>query len=207
MKLVFVRHGNTFNNNETSRQVGCSTDISLTEQGAEQIYNLKQHFITQNYHFDTCFCGPLKRHIACAKILNDKYIIKKELNEINYGLWENLTNIQIQSQWPTEYYSWHKEAKWAKNIFCGDQKSHIENLSRLIEDIAIKHKSSHNILIISSQGIIRYILYLTGAWNKIVETKSMQNYKVSPAHYCVIEKTDKTLKILSWNNSIDSTNS
>jgi broad specificity phosphatase PhoE len=204
MKLYFVRHGNTFNKDETPRQVGCKTDLPLTKEGHRQIQELNNLFNERNIHFEHCLCGPLKRHIQSGEILSKEIIIMHELNEIDYGKWENLTSTQIQNQWPKEFAMWQEQAIWPSHIFYGAQSAHIQNLIKLIEYIDnISNSFSSNILVVSSQGTIRYLLYLAENWESIVKNKLMEKYKVKPGHYCVIQRHKANLEIISWNNSYD----
>ncbi len=203
MMIYFIRHGNTFNDTELARQVGCKTNLPLTKRGEEQIHTLKKHFISNNIDFYNYYCGPLTRHIQSAKILSKQHKINivQELNEIDYGTWENLTSAEIQNKWPNEYKKWQEQAIWPSQIFYGDESTHINNLKLLITNISYNNSTDSNILVMSSQGIIRYLLYLSGDWPNIVKHKKIQEYKVSPSNYCIVETNKENVNIISWNNS------
>ncbi|NQY44198.1 MAG: histidine phosphatase family protein [Legionellales bacterium] len=203
MNLYFVRHGNTFNSNEKPRQIGAKTDIPLTEKGIEQIRQLKKHFSTKNISFANYYCGSLKRQIQTAQILsdNDRVNIVHELDEIDYGLWENLTSDEIKNKFPTEYKKWNKQAIWPHNVFHGSDDACINALKNLIHNIP--YSDTGNTLVVSSQGIIRYLLFLSGIWQNVAKNESMENYKVSPSNYCIIHKNNQNrINIIRWNCSI-----
>lgn len=201
MKLFFLRHGNTFESDEIPLQLGSQSDIEMTKYGIQQCKKANNFFKKNNIIFEQIYSGPLKRHKQCAEIFNKEYLIKNELNEIDYGLWEKLSSHDIQSQWPQEYLQWTQQGIWPKKIFNNSEQLHINNIKNLMIYIKSHHiKKDNNILLITSQGVIRYLLTITNSWDTIQNSKQMSQYKVGTGNFCTLEYSDK-IKIINWNQS------
>lgn len=100
-KLLIIRHGNTFNADETPRRVGVRTDIPLVQSGIEQacalgIY-LKNHYLTP----DVVLASALLRAQETATIMMHESGVNKPIqtdtrfNEIDHGADENKTENEI----------------------------------------------------------------------------------------------------------------
>lgn len=204
MNVFFLRHGNTFESNEPPRQVGCHTDIPLTNKGKQQIEDIRASFLKNSINFDKIICGPLLRHKQSAKIFGDDIEIRGELTEIDYGKWENLTSEEISKNWPEELSAWNHSATWPTHIFNGSHEQHTSNLKKLLSELTTSSKyNESNILLITSQGTIRYLLKITNLWETVSNKSAMQEYKVKTGNFCILERKNQKWGILGWD--LDST--
>lgn len=69
LTLYIVRHGNTFEADETPRRVGLRTDIPLVGSGRDQASALGRWFAAHDVHFDAAFTSPLRRTRETAALI------------------------------------------------------------------------------------------------------------------------------------------
>lgn len=208
VNLYLYRHGNTFNPGETVVQVGLKSDLPLTAHGQQQAY-LFVDFLNKNNIYPTqIYSGFLKRQTNSAKILHDSFsnsVLHKPsyaLNEIDYGDWEGLTTEDIQHKAPIAFERWSTKAEWPLNTFNGSLAEHLDALSTFIHNIYETHNDQENVIIISSNGIIRLFLYFSSMWEEITQNKLMQNYKVNTGHFCEVQLCSaQKINVLTWNNA------
>ncbi len=107
MKLILVRHGETYWNQQRRVQGGGS-DVELNEVGWKQAAKLASFLKTEN--IDTVISSPLKRALVIAQIIADQHQLPVEihdgLKEIDVGELEGLslpslsiTFSQLLMQW------------------------------------------------------------------------------------------------------------
>lgn len=107
MKLILVRHGETYWNQQRRVQGGGS-DVELNEVGWKQAAKLVSFLKTEN--IDTVISSPLKRALVIARIIADQHQLPIEihdgLKEIDVGELEGLslpslsiTFSQLLMQW------------------------------------------------------------------------------------------------------------
>lgn len=102
LELYIVRHGQTETNHQN--RVNGITNLSLNENGRNQVKNLKNNFDTSE--IDEIYSSPLKRALETAQILNSgsKTIqTDNRICEINYGSWDGLTVEETKSLHPDGY--------------------------------------------------------------------------------------------------------
>ncbi len=200
-KLIIARHGNTFKPGEMPTRVGAKTDLPLVEnrKGKSIGKYLKENHLMP----DIIFSGPLKRQIQTAELAIDemgidlKIQINNDFTEIDYGPDENKTEDDVIKRIGQEAINhWNEKAVvpkgWKVNP---DQiiKSWM-NFSNFIET-EYKNKT---ILIVSSNGIIRFAPYITGDFDAFIKQHPI---KVSTGGLCIFEKfkNDQYWKCREWN--------
>lgn len=113
MRLVIVRHGNTFAPGEPPRRIGAATDLPLVESGRAQAEALREHFATLDWRFDSILSSPLKRtRETAALIAPDRAIEDADwLREIDHGPDEGRTEAQVLARiGPDALEAWEREA-------------------------------------------------------------------------------------------------
>lgn len=103
MNLYVIRHGQS-TANENKVMAG-HANVNLTEKGKEQAEVAAQKL--KNIPIDIMFCSPLNRALDTAKIINSirekeiPMIIKDELTEVDYGIYEGVkkSNFDYNSFW------------------------------------------------------------------------------------------------------------
>lgn len=206
VRLLIVRHGNTFEAGETAYQVGAKTDLALTKKGLEQAESFAIYLKSRKINPQLIICGSLKRQIETAEILQTHFpeaILQKQemaLDEIDYGVWEGLTADAIEKQWPEEYKSWNERAVWPEGIFVENHAFYLERLEKWIQKMAGSEEKV--VLAVSSNGLLRMLLeFVPPLWKSILSESRMKNYKVATGNYCdlSLHKTLPLLRIRDWN--------
>lgn len=200
IRLRFLRHGNTFESNQTPYQVGLKTDLILTEKGLNQAKAFAEYSLCMNDVPYEIYCGSLKRQLQTAKLLHQTfpdatiYTHEKAFDEIDYGPWEGLTTDQIKKQWPKEYADW-EQGIWPSTIFEQHYHERMDLLRYWLESIRLTAPNDALIVAVTSQGIMRLLLQLVTA-----ETK-MKGLKVGTGHFCDLIFTPPTLSLSAWDQA------
>ncbi len=198
IRLLLVRHGNTFEKGQTPTQVGARTDLHLTEQGRRQAQSFADYLSANHIKPDAIYAGSLKRQIETAQILGSHHH-ETALTEIDYGAWEGLTTEEITKQWPNEYHAWTTQAKWP-TIFGSTQENHLNAIKKWLEALRKKHASGQTIVGVTSNGVIRYFYSLQNReWQNLINSSRMEDLKVKTGHFCELLLTSDSLKAESWN--------
>ena len=144
-KIFLIRHGET--EWSKSGQHTSYTDLCLTEKGRKEVLKLKNSLPD----FSKIFISPLLRARQTAELLELKGVVKKELVEWNYGIYEGKTTKEIQIQQP----GWNI---FTHGALFGETINELEVRIKKI----ISHLSSldGNIGIISSGHFIRTLISL-----------------------------------------------
>ncbi|MEQ9360378.1 MAG: histidine phosphatase family protein [Rhodospirillales bacterium] len=122
MKLLLVRHGNTFEAGEMPVRVGANEDLPLTATGEGQAHALASQLKASAMCSDLFVCGPLKRtrrhtEIVMADLGADGTAeIDPRLTEIDYGPWGGMSDGDIVARFglaaARELEAWEKESRW-----------------------------------------------------------------------------------------------
>lgn len=205
MKLLLVRHGNTFAPGDTPVRVGANEDLPLTAEGEAQALALAEQLATANLCPDVFICGPLKRtrhhtdiimtHLAAP----GSATIDARLTEIDYGPWGGLSDDQIVARFGTqaeqELRAWDEKsempATWAPR-----PAEITANLRALTNEIAAA-TGGGTALICSSNGILRFFLELTA--DGLAHHQAAGRAKMSTGAASMLEITDGTARVLFWN--------
>jgi broad specificity phosphatase PhoE len=209
IRLIFIRHGNTFSKTEAAIQIGARTDLSLTAEGQEQARQVTKYLIKTQIRPLAIFSGALKRQLETAQIIANEFPLEVQrlnrntlkteisdhnkaslfstcfdieacLTEIDYGPWEGLSASQIAQIWPNEYDLWIHEAAWPHEIF-GECAHRRENLIYCwLQNLCKMHKQGHTVLGITSAGVLRLLYrYANGCFS--------HGCKVQTGHFCVLQ--------------------
>ena len=97
MRLVIVRHGNTFAPGEPPRRIGARTDLPLVESGRAQARALAAHFAAGGTTFDRVLTSPLLRTRETARLIAPDRTLEAAdwLREIDHGPDENRTEAEV----------------------------------------------------------------------------------------------------------------
>ena len=206
MNIILARHGNTFEKNETPYWCGSKNDISLTVTGKEQAEKLAEHLIVNKLILDAVYCGPLKRTKEYAGIISKICGIKtpptidERLNELDYGNWAGLdTNKTIELYGKDAVQAWEDYVTWPpkeKGNWSGSQKELIKKIKDLMSDISKKHKNDKNILLVTSNGILKHFWLI---YDK--DRTASNNGKVKTGAYCLIQNFKSIEQKLVWSTA------
>jgi len=186
IRLILMRHGNTFEKGETPVQVGARTDLPLTAVGQEHAQAMAQHFISQGIFPKAIFAGSLKRQTESARIIAQSlglsFLDEPALTEIDYGVWEGLSAEQITRQWPKEHAEW-EAGKWQEAIFGGTEEEYMRPIQDWLGRLRKTFRDNDVVLGVTSNGLLR----------------RFQNEKVKTGHYCEIDLFEDRLVVQKWN--------
>ena len=211
IKIIFLRHGNTFESNTLPVQVGAKTNLPLTEKGRQQAEAAGTYLKNNQLIPDQIYTGPLKRHLESADILASHFkapvICSSALNEIDYGQWEGKNQEEIIKKWPEAYQAWSSQAIWPSDIFDAQHHlySHQASLKNWLNELSKNTEATSTVLAITSNGLLKILLTLIPKLSlTLFESHSFDNYKVKTGGICIVEyhTFTKNLIINDWNISV-----
>lgn len=200
-RIIIARHGNTFTKDQTPTRVGGRTDLPLVE--SERGTNVGRYLKVRNLVPDYAYAAPLKRTTETAKLAIsalDKDIpleMDESFVEVDYGPDENKTEDEVIARIGKDAID-----KWNKDAIVPDGwKVSVEGIIKAWQDFAAKVEKQHkgkNVLVVSSNGIIRFAPYLTGDFKKFT---AEHDIKVGTGSVCVFEKKEgeKNWICTEWN--------
>lgn len=156
-KIFLVRHGESEWN--ILKKVQGQKNIPLTKNGIYQAHLIGNRL--KNEKIDIIYSSHLDRAKDTAniigEIINTNIITKKELQEINFGIWEGMSQADINKNYNKDFILWRKEPEKLK---IGEVET-LENLQirsmRCINNI-IKNDLSENIVVVSHSATLKTII-------------------------------------------------
>ena len=201
VKLLIARHGNTFTKEQTPTRVGARTDLPLTE--SERGINLGLYLKQENLVPDVVFSAPLKRTLqtACLALgaMGRKVpvYVDQTFTEIDYGPDENKTDAEVIARIGQGALDrWNAEAIVPDGWLINPAEV-IENWKKFAGEMEQKY-ADKTVLVVSSNGIIRFAPYLTGDFDAF---STQHDIKVGTGNVCLFEKNagDQNWTCTFWN--------
>lgn len=193
-KIYLVRHGESEWN--VLKKIQGQKNISLTQKGIEQAKLIGNRLI--NEKIDKIYSSDLSRAYKTATIIGN--IIEcdvtsiEELREINFGVWEGLTNDEIMNKYSSDLILWRKEpeklnlngAETLKEL----QTRAIKRLNKLIYD-----ENINNVLIVSHGVTLKTIIL--GLLD--ISLSNIKNLTLNNVSLSIVEfrEHNKVLKLLN----------
>lgn len=181
MQINLIRHGKTKANLE-----GKFCGITETEL-IQSKFEIKQTILDKIklYEIGKVFVSPRERAIKTAESISDNFNIIDELDEINFGIFEDKTFEEINKDFPKETKEW---------IEIGDSykfpngESLYEFYNRCIKAFNIivdKNKDEEYITIFAHSGVIKVILsYVLSNGLELFWKIKIDNCSLSSIEYC-----------------------
>jgi broad specificity phosphatase PhoE len=204
MQLLFSRHGNTFAPHEIPVWVGAKEDLPLVDSGIQQAKNLAYAIQRSGFTLKAIYCGPLRRTRDYAKIVLEeihiplKPLIDSRLQEIDYGIWSGLSSVEIQKKgYGLELAAWEELSQWPKEAgWQASPELMFAQVKSFSEDLIKKYAPEDNILIISSNGRLRYFLQLIPV--AFAQHMQNKNFKVATGNLCLFDYDNKKWQLKFW---------
>lgn len=202
-KLLIIRHGNTFNADETPRRVGVRTDIPLVQSGVTQARALGSYIKREHLIPDAIYASELQRAQQTAQIMAHDAEVKidiqtdKTFNEIDHGPDENKTESEIinrigkKSLEDWDDYNVVPDG-WDVNPR-QSQQSWID-----FADDCIHNRNGQLTCVISSGGVIRFAPVIVGG-----ELPDNQSPKVKTASMSLFNHDGDNWHCVFWNKRVD----
>jgi broad specificity phosphatase PhoE len=209
MKLLLVRHGNTFEAGETPVRVGANEDLPLTAAGEDQAHALATELKRSAIRPALFVCGPLKRTRRHAEIVMKDLAtsgaaeIDPRLTEIDYGPWGGMSDPDIVARFgpaaARELAAWENESRWPTETahWMPGAETVTHNLRNLTAELAGRLGADETALICSSNGILRYFLDLTP--ESLAGHQAAGKAKMATGAASLLDVTDKNARVLFWN--------
>lgn len=193
-RIIIARHGNTFRPGETPTRVGAKTDLPLVEEhrGKSIGKYLKDHDLIP----DRVYAAPLLRTMQTARLAIGEMGIEAKIvpldcfSEINYGPDENRTEQEVLIRLGNGNVDEGKKIidAWDRHAIVPDGwQADPEQLVRTWKDFAEKVPAHQTMLIVSSNGIIRFAPHITGNFDDFARSHDI---KVATGGVCIFEKED-----------------
>lgn len=165
MELLLARHGNTFAPGEKVVWVGRDQDLPLVPSGQAQARAVAGALQARSGVIASVYCGPLKRACEYANIIHQELgttppIIDSRLDELDYGAWGGKSEEEIRAQGHgLELDRWSKEGIWPVTSQWSQSEAEVfGEVQAFVRELLVQHDVSDTILIVSSNGRLRYFL-------------------------------------------------
>jgi probable phosphoglycerate mutase len=209
MKLLLVRHGNTFTAGQTPVRVGANEDLPLTPEGEDQARALAGQLAISGIRPDLVVAGPLQRTRRHAEIIMDALglpgapEIDARLREIDYGAWGGLSDAEIVARFgetaAEELKAWEDHSRMPETTVAwtpsADEIS--ANIAALASELAGRLGPEQNAMVCSSNGILRFFLELTG--EGLSGHQAQGRAKMSTGSASLLRLNNGKAEILFWN--------
>lgn len=209
MRLILVRHGNTFNEGDKIIRIGSNQDLSLTEKGIKQAETIGKAIKNKSINLDVIYSSKLQRTKKTAEIisniiaLNKEVVLDHRINEINYGLWSGLTDKEIGQNFGKQSLdAWNNAGIWPSDAAWQPQESLLfYEVRSFCADILTRYKRG-KVLAVTSNGILRYFLKLfSGEFDKKVKENKLKVHTGNCVDIVLNSLSNMFLK--AWNVSPD----
>jgi broad specificity phosphatase PhoE len=157
-RVYIVRHGET-DYNATGRWQG-ALDISLNELGRQQAAHLAQYLQAQSETIDCVYTSDLTRARQTAEIIAQAYGLEAlhdvRLRETRVGIFEGLTNSEIDEQYPQARQQWTEDMDYC--VPQGESRNQVQR--RMLEAWQewTEHLPLRHVMIVSHGVAIRLLL-------------------------------------------------
>jgi probable phosphoglycerate mutase len=197
-RLIFGRHGNTFNPDDSVVWVGSGTDLPLVAKGREQAHAAAKRLQQKDVVPARLWAASLKRTTEFAQIVCDDLglpapRIDSRLDEIHYGAWEGATTEEIAAD-PDRAKAlalWQDADVWPDCLgWRTTQNQVMANLAAVFADIGAEH-GDETVMIVSSNGILRFAPRVLG----IAEPRS---FRLKTGALGGAERREGAWRILFW---------
>lgn len=156
-RIHLIRHGQVAGYDQP--RYNGQTDVALTDLGVEQYHRLKEHLA--EVPISACYTSDLSRCTIGAEIICGTFGIepvkRRELRELNIGIWEGLTWNEITERWPAE---WQARLADLVNYRVPDGENLLDVQDRVmpvIREIVARHQGQE-VLVVGHGGVNRVIL-------------------------------------------------
>lgn len=156
-RIHLIRHGQVVGYDQP--RYNGQTDVALTDVGIEQYHMLKERLADAK--ISACYTSDLSRCTIGAEIicspLGVEPVARRELRELNIGIWEGMTWQEIKANWPDE---WRARLADLVNYRVPKGESLLDVETRVmpvIEEIVDRHKGQE-LLVVGHGGVNRIVL-------------------------------------------------
>lgn len=199
MKVLLVRHGNTFESWQPALWVGSKSDMHLTNAGREQARSIGSYLRKNQLKIDRIYSGPLFRTKETSEEISsiigydrNDISIMQELKELDYGTWEGKSTEEIIEEFGSaDIDAWQNKSIWPTGYQWAPSEELVVEHWRKFEQKMKSDTAGGVMLVVSSNGIFRLI-------SKMMKLGS-DNIKMSTGRISSLEITNESYKLDFWN--------
>jgi alpha-ribazole phosphatase len=156
-RIHLVRHGQVEGFDQ--KRYNGQTDVALTDLGVEQYHLIKERLATTA--ISACYTSDLTRCVTGADIICRQFGIepvrRRELRELNIGIWEGLTWTEIKTRWPLEWQARLDDLVHYR-VPQGENLLEVEvRVMPVIKEIVERH-AGQEVLVVGHGGVNRVVL-------------------------------------------------
>ena len=197
MKLILVRHGETFWNEERRVQGG-SSDIELNDAGVKQAHRLASFL--KNEDIAVIVSSPLKRAKATAEAIASQHQLSVELDdrlrEVEVGELEGLSFSSLSTTFSQFLKKW-----WAgggsEKLPGGESLVELQQRAWTVIEHLLAKCSERTVVVVSHYfAIIAIILKALD-----LPLDSFTKFKVDPGGVSILEIRDRGTRLVSLNDT------
>lgn len=156
-RIHLIRHGQVAGFDQP--RYNGQTDVALTDYGVEQYNRIRERLVDTK--ISACYTSDLTRCTTGAGIICQAFGIepdaRRELRELNIGVWEGLTWLEIRSTWPD---GWQARLDDLVNyrVPGGENLLDVEGrVMPVINEVVARHKGEE-VLVVGHGGVNRIVL-------------------------------------------------
>jgi len=203
LKLILVRHGETYWNNE-KRVQGGDSDIELNDTGLEQAMKLAAFL--ENEPITAILSSPLQRAIATAEVIASHHQLPVEidqgLRELKVGELEGMSVSNLSTTFSHFLMKWWQEGGPMK-LLNGESLVELQQRAwNAVERLLEKHKTnpehSEGTSVIVSHYFVTLVIILK-ALNLPLDC--FTKFKVDPGGVSVLEFRDDEARLVVFNDT------
>lgn len=202
LDLIAARHGNTFERGAPVRWIGKREDLPLTGEGLAQAAELGRTLAAAAWTPDRVLASSLARArdfaaraLAAARI-DLTVAVDARLDEVDYGPWGGLTSAEIEARGDgAALAAWSSEGAWPA-AFRETEREVRERVARLGAELAAR---GGRVLVVSSNGVLRYFLALAG--DELERRRAAKRIKVGTGRAGRLRCDGGGWRVLDWDAS------
>ncbi|NJR12338.1 histidine phosphatase family protein [bacterium] len=157
-RVYIVRHGET-EYNATGRWQGF-LDVPLNDVGRRQAAQLAEYLHAHSETIERIYTSDLIRARETAEIIAQSYGLEVQtetrLRETNVGIFQGLTNREIDAQYADIHYLWSNDDTYV--IPDGESRLQVQQRMMEVWHEWTRHLTLRHIMIVSHGGSIRWLL-------------------------------------------------
>lgn len=178
-RLLLVRHGDTVG--ESSIRYYGRTDVALSELGRAQMRAARELLRSRlnPFHFDAVFGSGLSRALEGARIIagpGAAITAIDDLNEVDFGAFEGLTDDEIKARYPVEYARWNRNRIDPALTYPGGENrgAFTRRVERGATLMLEQVKDGATALLVAHRGVIRAVMRFLCGIAPVIELGSIQ---------------------------------
>jgi len=205
MDILFGRHGNTFGPGDKVVWVGRETDLELVDKGWQQARAFGSALLRINMVPDRVYCASLKRTRGFAEAMGEvqmrwrQPVVDSRLDEIDYGKWAGLTSDEINATEEGRHAleGWTAHDLWPAGAGWASRDDEIKGaIQSFIDEVLVTAGPKERVLVVSSNGILRFFPKLLKAVNL-----ELPSYVMKTGHAGLISGEPGAFRVRFWNVS------